>query len=457
MRFVFETPIQVPVAELAAWHFRAGAFTRLQPPWAPVREIEPAWPVTVGRRPVFEGRLGPFPFRWEAEYVEVHPESGFTDRMMRGPFARWEHRHRFLSLGTGGCLLRDEVDCELIGGTAGRRLGAAYARRQIERLFHFRQNLTRGDLERWTGRRARFPKSVLIAGGTGLIGRGLTAFLRSLGITVWVLTRRPGGVGDIGWDPVAGRLESGPWEECEAVVNLAGEGIASRRWTEAYKKRLVTSRVDSTGFLCRRLAGLPYRPQVFISASAVGIYETGAILPTGEVGPLGNSFLARLCQAWEDSTRPARNAGMRTVLLRVGLVLTPAGGALAKMLPIFRMGLGGPIGRGTQRLSWIGQTDLEDLILTAMVDERYEGPLNAVAPTAPTNAELATVLGRVLGRPARWRAPAWALRAVFGEMAEATMLADQAAAPVLAQSLGFAFRHPGLEDALRSVLGRTVT
>ncbi|MBA3670544.1 MAG: TIGR01777 family protein [Gemmatimonadaceae bacterium] len=297
------------------------------------------------------------------------------------------------------------------------------------------------------------PLTVAISGSTGLIGSALVERLTAAGHQVRRLVR-PSGVtapGDIGWDPDTDRLAPEDLAGTDTVVHLAGEPIA-QRWTEARKRAIRDSRVRSTALLARTLARMTVPPAVFLSGSAVGLYGDRNAELLDEESAAGEDFLARVCTDWEAATAPAVSAGIRTVLLRTGIVLSPKGGALQKLLVPFRLGVGGPIGTGAQWMSWIALDDHVAAIGHAIQDATIRGPLNLVSPNPVTNDEFARTLGSVLERPALIPVPAFALRLVYGEMADATLLAGQRALPKALAASGFHFAHATLGDALRSAL-----
>lgn len=294
----------------------------------------------------------------------------------------------------------------------------------------------------------------VVSGASGLIGRRLTSFLRGEGVRVDPLVRRPPrpGTTEIRWDPVRGRIDAAALEGAEAVVHLAGESLFGLRWTAAKKRRVYESRVRGTELLARTMGGLDRPPTRFVSASAIGIYGDRGDEPLDESSSPGTGFLADLCRAWEGATAPAAVAGVGVVSLRIGIVLTPAGGALAKMLPAFRLGLGAVMGPGGQSVSWIAPDDLVRIIQRAAVDDRLAGPVNAVAPGVVSQAELAEALGRVLGRPVPFQLPSGAVELLFGQMGVETLLAGARVLPRKLLEVGYEFLHPELEGALRQEL-----
>jgi uncharacterized protein len=298
------------------------------------------------------------------------------------------------------------------------------------------------------------PLRVLVSGARGLIGSALLPVLRARGHETCFLTRRATGAGEIGWDPARGRLEPRVVEGFDAVVHLAGEPIAAR-WTPARKVLIRESRVAGTRLLAGRLAELERPPRVLVSVSAIGLYGDRGDELLDESSAPGTGFLPEVCRAWEAAAAPAAARGIRVVHPRLGLVLTLRGGALARLLPAFRLGLGGPLGNGRAWWSWVVLEDVVGVLERVLADEALVGPVNVVAPGAVTNRVFAGTLGRVLGRPAFLPAPAFALRARFGELADGALLASARVTSARLREVGHAFRFPGLEDALRQVLGRT--
>ena len=295
-------------------------------------------------------------------------------------------------------------------------------------------------------------RRIIISGASGFLGSALSARIHREHITIQRLRR---GVRvaapDIAWRPAEGEVDGASLDGAHAIVNLAGAPLA-RRWTARRKREILESRVDSTALLARAIARLAHPPSVFISGSAIGIYGDRGDEELDEASAQGSGFLAQTAAAWENATAPARDAGIRVVLLRTGIVLSPRGGALAKLLLPFKLGLGGRVGSGAQWMSWIA---LEDWVsaVTYAVDTDVSGPLNLVAPNPVPNAEFAATLGRVLGRPALLPIPASAIDVLFGEMGRATLLASQRVHPRRLIESGFGFSFPTLEQALRSELG----
>ena len=298
---------------------------------------------------------------------------------------------------------------------------------------------------------------VLVSGATGLVGSALVPALQREGHEVLRLVRtRPTGAGEIGWDPAAGTLDAAALgaAQVDAVIHLAGENVSAKRWTPEQKARIKESRVKSTALLAAAIAELERPPTAFLCASAIGYYgNRGEELLTEDSRP-GTGFLAEVCRAWESATLPASQRGIRVVNLRIGVVLSPKGGALEKLLPLFRAGLGGPFGSGRQWMSWIAIDDLIGGILHALRSPALHGPVNLVAPNPQQNSEFVRTLGKVLSRPAFMPAPAFALKLVMGgERAEELLLVSQRIAPRRLEKTGYEFSYPELDAALRHVLG----
>jgi hypothetical protein len=300
---------------------------------------------------------------------------------------------------------------------------------------------------------------ILIAGASGLIGSHLVPRLRAAGHDVIRLVRRAPAAdsGEFGWNPAAGQLDAAALPDIDAVINLAGEGIADHAWSTQRKQAILASRVESTRLLAGTVVRLSPRPQLLIQASAVGYYGSRGDEELDESSPPGRGFLPEVCQQWEDAARTAAAAGVRVVWLRIGLVLARDGGALAKMLTPFSMGAGGRIGSGRQYMSWIALEDLLRVIDFALATESLSGPLNATSPNPVTNAEFTHALGHALHRPTFMHVPAFAIKLALGEMGERLLLEGARVLPRKLLAAGFEFRYPTLAEALRFELARAAS
>ena len=445
----------VSARALFDWHARPGAFERLTPAWQPSRVLSRTGGITNGSRvevevPVLHGLSHQRMLMEHRNYVDG---SEFSDTQIAGPFSQWTHTHLTEPVTDSSSILEDRIVWELPLGPLGEVAAGWYVRNQLERLFDFRHARTRIDLELHQEFARQPRRAVAITGGTGMIGSALTWLLRTGGHTVRWITRNPDAArGDIGWDASTGRLDPAHLAGIDAVVHLAGANVGER-WTPEHKREILSSREQGTRTIVEAMLGMAVPPEVFVSASAVGYYgDTGALV-VDESSQRGSDFLSDVTDVWETLTHPAAQAGIRTVVARSGVVLSPAGGALAKMLPAFRLGIGGPLGTGKQWMSWISLDDEIGALYYLLMNRDCRGVYNLTAPAPVQNAEFGHALGRVLHRPAFFPVPGFALTALFGEMAQATILGGQRALPVRLEGAGFRFQHPSLREALRFQLG----
>jgi uncharacterized protein len=451
----YRSEIAAPATDVLRWHSNPGAFERLTPPWMNVRVLDGVGGIEPYHWQRLRVGVGPIGVSWTLVHHAVDDGTGFADEQTDGPFASWRHEHRFSSGGPERSVLEDRISYQLPFGSAGQLVVGGQFERRLNDLFRFRHARTKLDLARHAGAGLVRPQRIAISGASGLIGSQLVPFLRTGGHDVVRLVRgRPSADDEIAWDPASGQIDAASLEGMDAVIHLAGASIAGARWTKSWKAAILSSRLQGTSLLTETLARLQRPPRVLVSASGIGYYgDAGDALLTEE-SPQGTGFLADVCRAWEEATAPAAASGIRVVLPRFGVVLSGRGGLLARLVPPFRFGAGGPLGSGEQFISWIALDDLLGILLQAIADDRLAGPVNAVAPQAVSNRVFAETLGRVLGRPALLRTPAPALRLVAGELADELILASQLALPARLEEVGFAFAFPTLEDALRQELGR---
>ncbi|WP_293306380.1 TIGR01777 family oxidoreductase [Mycolicibacterium sp.] len=293
--------------------------------------------------------------------------------------------------------------------------------------------------------------TVAIAGSSGLIGSALVAALRTADHRVVRIVRRTAaGRDEVQWNPERGEFDPAALDGVDAVVNLCGVGVGERRWSGAFKQSLRDSRIDPTEVISAAVADAEV--PVLINASAVGYYGDTRDRIVDESAPAGKGFLARLCVDWEAATAPAQESGARVVLARTGLVLSPGGGVLGKLRPLFALGLGGRLGGGRQYMPWISLEDQIRALLFAINDARLSGPVNFTGPAPVTNAEFTSALGRAVGRPAPWPVPGIALKTLLGEFADEGLLGGQRAIPAALERAGFAFHHNTIGEALTYAL-----
>ena len=418
------SPMPVPASELFAWHARAGALQRLLPPWEDIRVLEHSGGIRDGARLTMEISMGLTAVRWIAEHHGYVEGSEFRDDQIEGPFAKWQHTHRCLPQGEARSILSDEVDYELPLGSAGRLAGNGFTRTMLERMFHFRHERTRQDLNRHAAFAAHGKLTVAVTGASGLIGTALVAFLQGGGHTVrHVVRRKPSpGSSDIYWNPETGEASREGFEGVDAVVHLAGENIGAGRWTPERKEVIRKSRVDGTSLLAETLATLNRKPTTLIVASAIGYYGDRGDETLTESSAAGHGYLAEVCKGWEAASGRAAEAGIRVVNARIGVVIASKGGALPKLLTPFKLGLGGPVGNGRQYMSWVAHDDVIGALHFLLMRDDLAGAVNLVAPQPLSNKEFSKVLGKVLGRPSVLPLPGFAVKAALGEMGQELLL-----------------------------------
>lgn len=454
MKKVYEKQTTMPVdaRTLYEWHMTDGAFERLVPPFENVRLKNKDFELKDGSKALLGIKAGPIELSWLAEHSEFVDGEKFVDTQVSGPFAYWKHSHEFIDKN-GHAILKDKIEYELPLGAPTTFTMSCLVEEKLNKVFNYRHDVTYKDLELIANNKEKKSMKVLVTGATGLIGSSLIPFLKTQGHQVTKLTRGSSANGP-SWNPQAGTLSKEELEGYDVIVNLSGENIASGRWTEEKKKKLVDSRLDSTRLLVDTIKQLDSPPSTFICASAVGYYGNTQDNEVHESSELGDGFLAELCDKWELEAMRAESNSTRVVLLRFGVVLSPNGGMLQKLMPPFMMGAGGRIGSGKQYMSWISIDDAVGIIGHAMQETSVSGPVNVVAPEPCTNQGFTKVLGKVIARPTIFPVPEFAANLAFGEMAEETMLASSRVIPKKLLDTGYRFRQPDLESALRHLLGK---
>ena len=447
----------VPVEALWAWHTRPGALERLLPPWDPVRVVGRTGGLANGTQVTLSVPFGPLRLRWTSEHRDVDPPNGFVDAQVAGPFAHWEHLHAMRAEGPAASSLEDRITFEGPAGPVGRAVARRSVAARLPALLRYRHETLAADLAAHA-RVADRPRLTLgITGASGLVGTALRHFLTTGGHRV-VRFVRGGGAGAggpdvVAWDPQTGFPSPDRVPALDAVIHLAGAGVADRRWTPQRMALIRDSRVQGTSSLAKALAALPRPPRTLLCASAIGFYGFDGRTPIDETAPMGGGFLAAVCGRWEAAADPARAAGLRVAHLRLGLVLTPAGGILKPLSRVFRAGAGGVVGSGTQGMSWVGLDDVIGAFHHALFDDRIAGPVNVTAPEPVSNTAFTAALGRAVRRPTLIPAPAFGLRLLLGrQMADETALSSGWILPARLDATGYAFRHRRLDDALAHYL-----
>ena len=449
-----KTRIKVPVDMAFAWHARDGAISRLTPPWAPLRMISRSGSgVDKGVKVLFRIRVFNLPMDWEAEHIAWEENRLFRDRQIRGPFAFWEHTHRFIPQPGNETVMEDQVRFKLPLGFLSRPFHGL-ALRELDRMFSYRHRVLKHDLENFADKGPK--KRILISGASGTIGSILVPFLRTCGHQVVRLVRKTSNLSEdeLYWDPSQDILDLDSAGPFDAVINLNGLDISQGKWTPEYKQKIIDSRVLSTQLLASRISRLAQKPEVFVSSSAIGFYGDTGDRILEEEDSEGECFISSVCSQWEDASSEARDAGIRTVLLRIGVVLTPAGGALARMELPFRMGLGVKFGRGHQYMSWISMEDAIGAVLHILQNSEVKGQVNLTAPNPVTNEEFSRTLARVFHKKVLFTLPEFLVKLLWGEMGKETLMASARVMPGKLLDSGFSFQYDTLEPALRHMLGR---
>ncbi|WP_134324271.1 TIGR01777 family oxidoreductase [Cumulibacter soli] len=461
MRFEHELTLPYPRDQVFAWHERPGALVRLTPPSLARVVQEPTEGIRDGSvavlRLAIPGTVGAAGLRCTAQHSGYDPPAKFEDSMIGGPMKAWHHTHRFIDAPANGTMIRDEVDFELPAPAIGpaAKIGERVALQQLSRMWAFRDRQLAFDLDFHS--RHTTPKTVAVTGATGMVGTQLVAFLRGGGHDVHRVVRTEARGGDIAWDPARGILDAEQLRDVDVVIHLAGAPIG-RRFTDKHKKAVRDSRIDGTRLIADTLATLADdgRRRALISASASGYYgaNPGDEVLAEDRAP-GDGFLADLCRDWEAACQPARDAGVRVVNVRTGIVQSAAGGQLGIQAPLFRLGAGGPLGSGDQWMPWIALEDVVGIYAHAAMHEDLEGPINAVAPGIVRNAEYADALAHVLHRPAFLKVPRIGPAMLFGaDGADEFVMAGQRMSAEKIETAGYRFGYPELIDALGHTLAR---
>ncbi|MBU1712853.1 MAG: TIGR01777 family oxidoreductase [Proteobacteria bacterium] len=455
--FIKKTRIDAPVEFVFKWHSRPGALERLSPPWDPIRVIERKGGINKGARAVLEMKAGPFPYKWTAEHTDYEENRLFRDRQVRGPFSSWVHTHSFEPDGPESSFFEDRIDYVLPFYPFGKLIGGASVKAKLARIFKYRHAVTTEDIILLLSRKnIRRPMKILMTGSSGLIGSVLIPFFTTGGHNVHTLVRKAPFLekGEAFWDPEKKRLDPSVFDGADAVIHLAGEHIGEGRWTDEKKRRIIESRTKGTSLIAETMSKLASPPPVLICASAIGYYGNRGDKFLTEDAPPGDDFISKVCSAWEKSAQAAVDAGIRVAFMRIGIALSPAGGALLRLLLPFRAGLGGKIASGSQFMSWVGIDDVVGAFFHVLADNKIAGPVNVVSPNPVTNLEFTKTLGRVLSRPAVFSIPAAAINLAFGEMGREVLLSSTKVLPEKLLETGYRFRNPDLSGALSHLLGK---
>lgn len=461
---IFESTSEVPLGAETTfdWHARPGALTRLSPHWAQEIVEESYPPIAPGSvaqvKTSVPGTYGLVRRPFSSVHSEGPSRFSFVDELKKGPLSQWKHTHEFTSVA-GGTKIDDHIEFsmapqgfDVIDRGLTHYLEATFDARRKRMLMDidFLESTNAPLLARKKG------KHILIAGGSGMIGRQVAALFSTAGHFVRLLVREtPKFPYEVHWNPDLGILNPRDLAWADAVVHLGGRSIATR-FTKHAKDEIWSSRIDSTRLLVETMRGLPEakRPSVFVCASAVGYYGAKADEPVDESGPAGEGFLAEVCQKWEETAAGVEDAGIRRVSIRTGVVLTSLGGLLKLQAPLFLAGAGGRLGSGEQALAWISLDDVARSYVHAVLYDYVRGPVNAVAPELVTQAEFAEALAGHLRRPAWIPTPGFITEIMLGrDGAKELALADQRVVPEKLQETGYQFAHPTLAECFDEELG----
>jgi uncharacterized protein (TIGR01777 family) len=459
-----ETVVNADIDTTFAWFEHEGSFRRLMPPWEVAQEVRADDSLEVGSQRVFKFPAPGAPFinlTWVAEHTGYDKPNYFADTMVKGPFWKWDHDH-YLKEENGVTTVVDDVTYSVPFGPLGmlvdKVLGGSLVTGRISSMFKAREFRLKRDLDNHAKFLDMPRKKILVVGSSGLIGTQLVAFLDTGNHEVWRLVRRvaDSNKNEISWNPDKGEINAKELEGFDVVIHLGGVGIGDKRWSKKRKAAIRESRVNSTELLSKTLASLEDKPDLFMMASAIGYYGNRGDEELDESSTSGEDgyFLTDVCKAWENSANPAKDAGIRTVHMRTGIVISAVGGALGKMLLPAKMGGGGPIGSGKQWMSWISMDDQIYSMYHLMMSEGVSGEYNLTAPNPVRQKQFAKDLGRVLRRPAFAPLPGFMMKIMFGEMGARLTLDSLRVLPKNLQESGYEFIHTDLQSALSDSLGK---
>lgn len=426
---------------------------RLTPPWEKMEVLEKNEGIDVGATCRLNVGAGFFSIPWQAEHIEYYKDRHFKDRQASGPFSLWEHSHDFEQKGEN-TVIHDTVEYRLPLHPLSVPFAGGFVRKKLERMFAYRSDVSKNDIEILNEYKPE-PKTIVVSGSTGVVGSALIPYLQTQGhkIVRLIRNRQQLCIGDVCWNPNAEIMEE-RFEHADVVIHLAGEPIGDTKWTNEKKLSIVDSRVRSTSLLAKTIANMEHPPKLLICASAIGFYGNRGDEELTEDSPTGKDFISHVCYHWEKAAKAAEERGIRVVFLRIGVALTPAGGALARLYPQFSAGLGMVLGSGRQYMSWVSLDDVLYAVTHIMENDSIFGPVNLTSPNPATWGEFADKLAEILHRPRLFRVPEWLIKAVYGQMGREVILSGAKVKPQKLLESGFRFRYPILEGALSHLLGR---
>jgi len=452
----------MPVQRVWQWYDSPGAFRRIMPEWEGITPLQ-AGALKNGETTKFKVRIGPIKKKWVAQHHSVVQGEVFHDRMVKGPFGTWEHEHRFTPVDANTSQIHDIVQWKLPLHMLTWWTAPFTVKGRMDQMFAYRANRVNSDLTRIDEFEHLARQKVLVSGSTGLIGMQLCAFLAAAGHEVTRLIRPttripPDASNDsvVVWDDLKGEVIEGDLNGFDTVIHMAGAGIGDKRWNKKRKEIIEKSRTVPTNNLTTLLGQLDRPPKTFICSSAIGLYGNSQEKMLDENSEAGDDFLAKTVLNWEAAAQPAVDAGIRTIWIRTGIVVTSMGGALKKLLLPAKLGAGGPVGGGKQYYSWISLDDQIYAIQHLMMTKECQGPYNLTAPNPVTQKQFAKSIGRVLRRPAFMPLPGFVLKILLGQMAQSLVLNGQRVLPNRLVASGYDFQDDNLELCLRRCLGKQI-
>ena len=446
--------------EIWNWYNSDGAFRRIMPEWEGIQPMA-AGRLVDGDETIFKVKMGPFRQKWVARHHSVIDGESFADRMIKGPFGAWNHNHKFEAGKNGTTAVVDNVEYKLpLHFFTGWSAGFTVLPR-MKQMFEFRSVRVANDLKQIQATADLPRQRILVSGSTGMIGLQLCAFLEAAGHDVHRLlrpgTKLPTDVDStkiVRWNDLTGEILEGDMNGFDSIIHLAGAGIGDKRWSKKRLKLIRDSRIIPTQNLAKIIANLESPPKKLLCSSAIGFYGNRGTEVLDEESESGDDLLSDLCKDWENASNEAKDSGINVIHLRTGIVMSPLGGALAKLLLPAKFGAGGPVGGGKQMQSWISLDDEIYAIHHLMMKEDSEGVYNLTAPNPVSQKQFAKTLGRVLRRPAFAPLPGFVIKLLFGQMGKKLVLEGQDVRPTRLLESGYEFTHSELETCLRSCLGK---
>jgi len=450
--FIKKSPLPVSVEKAFSWHEQPGAIQRLTPPWEQIRIVKKTGGIKEGDKVTFKVKSGPLWLDWKAYHMAYEKNKMFQDIQRKGPFLFWEHTHNFEPDGHNACTLEDHIRYRLPLPTISNAIALNFVKERLHQMFTYRHTVTQNDMSLLANNSEKL--NIVMTGASGVLGESLVPFLTTQGHSVTRMVRKTPSLPDEAhWNPYQLKIDTRPFNKADVVIHLAGEHIGEGRWTAEKKKRIIGSRVKGTSLIAQTLCNMESPPKTLICASAIGYYGNRGDEILTEDAESGNDFISDVCKMWEDSAEAAVARGIRVVFLRIGVVLTPRGGALERLLPSFKMGVGMTFGKGDQIISWLSVDDFLGIINHVMRCEELSGPVNVTAPYPVHHRDFTKTLAKSLKRPAFINLPDWIIKGAFGQMGNEVLLSGNCVVPKKLMESGYKFYHSKLDNALTHLIG----